>query len=579
MADVINPDSVQVLPGLFCERVRRSPGAVAYTFYDAPSRSWMDLTWSDMGQLVARWQSAIAALGLAPGARVAIMANNSPQWVMYEQAALGLGLVVVPLFVNDRADNVAYVLQDCGAQLLLIENLAQWRELETVADQFDPGLRIWSLADCGDDSPVQYVARLLGPVKRGQPEVLTSDSDALATIVYTSGTTGRPKGVMLSHRNILWNAWAGIEAEAIYPDDYFLSFLPLSHTLERTIGYYLPMMAGASVAYARSIAELAEDLQTIRPTVLISVPRIYERVYDRVREQLGSGLKHTLFELAVETGWLRFLHRQGRAPWQARLLLWPLLNRLVAAKLMNKLGGRLRIAICGGAALSQDVGRTFVGLGLNLLQGYGMTEASPVISVNRGANNDPASVGPPLPEVEVRVGDSDELLARSPGVMQGYWNQPEASAEMVDSEGWLHTGDKGRIEDGRIYITGRLKDVIVLATGEKVSPGDMEMAIAMSPLVEQVMVIGDNRPFLAALVVLSEAAASPPSQDELLALITERIKAFPGYARIYAALVIEAPWTVENGLLTPTLKPKRSKVLEAYAEQIDALYANVRRNP
>jgi long-chain acyl-CoA synthetase len=579
MADVISPESVRVLPGLFCERVRRSPGAVAYTYYDAPTDCWMDLSWSDMALHIVRWQTALKNLNLEPGDRVAIMANNSPRWVMFEQAALGLGLVVVPLFFNDRPDNVAYVLGDCGARLLLIENLEQWHELECIAEQLDPELHLWSINDCGDGK-VQYVAKLLSDeVGCGQPEVLVSDGEALATIVYTSGTTGRPKGVMLSHHNILWNAYAGLQVVPIYPDDYFLSFLPLSHTLERTIGYYLPMMAGAGVAYARSIPKLAEDLATMKPTVMISVPRIYERVYGRVQEQLGSDLKQKLFRLAVEVGWLRFQHRQGRAKWQSRLLLWPLLNRLVAGKIMARLGGRLRIAICGGAPLSVEVGRTFVGLGLNLLQGYGMTESSPVIAVNRTENNDPASVGPPLPDVELRIGADDELLARSPGVTQGYWHNPEATAETVDAEGWLHTGDKARIDAaGRVYITGRLKDVIVLANGEKVSPGDMETAIATSPLFEQVMVIGDNRSFLAALVVMSEEAAGTHYSDHLLLdAIAERIKQFPGYAQVRRVLVIDEPWSVENGLLTPTLKPKREKILQAYAEQIEQLYDQQQR--
>lgn len=577
MADVINPASARVLPGLLCERVRRSPGSVAYTFYDTPSRSWMDLTWADMAQLIARWQGALKTLDLQPGERVAIMANNSPQWVMFEQAALGLGLVVVPLFVNDRPDNVAYVLKDCGARLLLIENLAQWRELACVSADLDPDLRLWSISDCGEGA-VQYVAKLLGGAGRSQPEILVDDPDSLATIVYTSGTTGRPKGVMLSHHNILWNAYAGLQAVSIYPDDYFLSFLPLSHTLERTIGYYLPMMAGAGVAYARSIPDLPEDLLTLKPSVLISVPRIYERVHAKVQEQLRSDFKRNLFRLAVEVGWLRFQHAQGRAPWQAKLLLWPILNKLVASKLLDKLGGKLRIAICGGAPLSAEVGRTFVGLGLNLLQGYGMTESSPVISVNRTRNNDPASVGPALPDVEVRIGADDELLARGPGIMQGYWQQPEASAQTVDAEGWLHTGDKARIEEGRIYITGRIKDVIVLDTGEKVSPGDMETAITTAPVFEQAMVIGDNRPFLAALVVLSSSVAGTHYGEHLLLdSIAERIKDFPGYAQVRRVLVIDEPWTVENGLLTPTLKPKREKILQTYAQQIDELYSEQQR--
>lgn len=572
MLDVISPKEARTLPGLFCERVRRRPGAVAYTYHDTPSDTWLDLTWSHMGSEIARWQQAMKKLSLQPGERVAIMANNSPKWVMFEQAALGLGLVVVPLFVNDRPENVAYVLSDSGSRLLLIENMAQWRELEVVCQRLGDTLNVWSISDCGNGR-AKYVEKLLGELTQSQPEVMIDDPDALATIVYTSGTTGRPKGVMLSHHNILWNAYSGLRAVPIYPDDYFLSFLPLSHTLERSIGYYLPMMAGASVAYARSIPHLAEDLKTIKPSVLISVPRIYERIYFKILDQLKNELKRSLFDLAVEIGWLRFQHQQHGVEWHAKLLLWPLLNKLVAGKIMDKLGGKLRIAICGGAPLSADVGKTFVGLGLNLLQGYGMTESSPVISVNLTENNDPLSVGPPLPDVEVSIGENDELLARSPGVMQGYWNNPEASAAMVDTEGWLHTGDKASIEDNRIYITGRIKDVLVLANGEKISPTDMEMAISTAPVFEQVMVIGDNRPFLSVLVVLSdEAKGRDISEEILLRFISERIQSFPGYCQIRKLLVVTEPWTIENNMMTPTLKLKRAKILQAHEAEIETLY-------
>jgi len=575
VSDVISPDVAQVLPGLFWERVRRSPGAIAYSFFDKPSNRWLDLTWAQMAEQVSHWQMALKTESLQKGDRVAVMANNSPQWLVFEQAALALGLVVVPLFSNDRAENVAYVLADSNTRLLLIEGLEQWRELSSVAAELDDGMHIWSMNDCGDQR-IRYVKKLLQD--SGEPaELCDSSPDDLATIVYTSGTTGRPKGVMLSHRNILWNAYAGLCSVEIFPDDVFLSFLPLSHTLERTIGYYLPMMAGASVAYARSIPHLAEDLQSIRPTVLISVPRIYERTFAKIQEQLTSPLKRRLFDLAVEVGWLRFLHQQGRADWQVKLLLWPLLEKLVAGKIMDKLGGRLRIAICGGAPMPVDAGKAFIGLGLNLLQGYGMTELSPVAAVNLIENNDPASVGPPLPDVEVRIGANDELQVRSPGVMQGYWNNEKAFAETVDADGWLHTGDKARLEDSRVYITGRIKDVLVLANGEKVSPADMEMAISAHPLFEQVMVIGDNRPCLAVLVVLNKDQSNEQySNDAMLTVIAECIRSFPGYAKIRSLLTIDEPWSVENDMLTPTLKLKRENILSRYEKEIEAIYARRR---
>jgi long-chain acyl-CoA synthetase len=499
---------------------------------------------------------------------------------MFEQAALGLGLVVVPLYVNDRPDNVAYILNDAGVKLLLLENQAQWQELLTVASSLDDDLHVWSL-ESFVDTRVHSISTL---VKNEAAELITQpdNPEALATIVYTSGTTGKPKGVMLSHHNILWNAHAGLQAVAIYPSDIFLSFLPLSHTLERTIGYYLPMMAGAAVAHGRSIQELPHDLAAVKPTVLISVPRIYERSYARIIEKLKSPMARFMFNLAVQSGWARFLYSQNRAGWNPVILLWPIMSKLVAEKVMEKLGGRLRIAMCGGAPLAEDVARVFIGLGLNLLQGYGMTESSPVISTNVTENNDPAGVGPLFVDTEARIGKDDELQVRSPGVMMGYWNRPQETHDVVDDEGWLHSGDKASIENGHVYIIGRIKEVLVLANGEKVPPADMEMAITADPLFEQAMVIGDNRPTLAALLVLNEEEvkkrgwSSTTEQafihDVVMPRVSECIKTFPGYAQIKRVAVISEPWTVENDLLTPTLKLKRNKIIDRYNEAIEGLY-------
>jgi long-chain acyl-CoA synthetase len=274
------------------------------------------------------------------------------------------------------------------------------------------------------------------------------------------------------------------------------------------------------------------------------------------------------------------------------LLAWPLLNKLVAGKVLEKLGGRMRIAVCGGAALSPHVSQLFIGLGLPLYQGYGMTESSPVVSVNRPEDNIPASIGTPLAGVEVKLGPNEELLTRSRCVMLGYWNNEEATRATIDEEGWLHTGDKARIDDGgHIYITGRLKEIIVLANGEKVPPADMEMAIAMDPLFEQVMVIGEAKPFLAGLAVLNEEQwrlfcgennldADDPSlladkgvERALIARMQAQLRDFPGYAQIRRLGVTLEPWTIENGLLTPTMKMKRAKILEHFAGQVDAMYA------
>lgn len=594
--DYIHPDTAGTLHGLLLERAGRSPDAEAYRYYDVRDRHWKGLTWREIAEEVARWRGALAGEGLRAGDRVGLMVRNSVEWVLFDQAAHALGLVVVPVYNEDRGDSVAYILNDAGARLLLIEGFDQWEKLAPVADRLGAVERIVALDDLASgarDPRLRWASAWLpasGEAGDIAPEA--GDPDALATIVYTSGTTGRPKGVMLSHRNLLTNAHNGLLTNAVYPTDLFLSFLPLSHTFERTVGYYLPMMAGATVAFSRSITHLPQDLTTVRPTLLVSVPRVFERVYNRLRDQLAdrSPLARWLFHAAVAVGWHRFERVQGRAGWHPRLLARPLLHFLVGRKVLARLGGRVRFAISGGAALPEPVAHTFIGLGLPLLQGYGLTEFSPVISVNRLERNDPASVGPPLPNTEVTTSAAGELLARGPSVMAGYWNLPEATAERVDADGWLHTGDRARIEAGFIYITGRLKGIIVLSNGEKVPPEDMEMAIGLDPVFDQAVVMGEQRPYLAALVVVNpdhwrqvagDRCANPAEdvladdycQELALERISQDLREFPGYARIRRVAVCEEPWTVENGLLTPSLKPKRQRILEHFGDKVAAAYA------
>lgn len=590
--DIIEPTTAGTLSGLFRLRVARTPDRCAYRYYSSSERLWRDVTWAEAGQEVARWQAALQREGCQRGDRVAIMLNNCCEWVWFEQAALGLGLVVVPLYVNDRPDNVAYIIGDAGARVLLLRGNEQWRQLDAVRSDLAHLQRIVTLEPVDDNaaSNMTHIAAWLTVT----PGALAQDPSApndLCTIVYTSGTTGRPKGVMLSNHNILWNARSAMRSVVCRGDDVFLSFLPLSHTLERTAGHYLPMMAGATVAYARSIALLAEDLITIKPTVLISVPRIFERIAMKVRNSLAEkgGVTPLLFEAAVHVGWDEFLHQQKRGPWHAAALAWPFLQSVVADKLLGKLGGRVRVAVCGGAPLSAPVARLFLGLGLPLVQGYGMTETSPIVSVNALDDNDPLSVGRPLGDVEVRIGEQQELLVRSPGVMLGYWNNADATRAVIDRDGWLHTGDQARIDHDHIYITGRLKEIIVLANGEKVPPADMEAAILQDPLFDQAMVIGEGKPYLAALVVVNQerwhayAASLHVADDAALcrdkraqAHALERIAAqlheFPGYAQIRNVALQLQPWTVENELLTPTLKLRRSRIIEQFAADIEQLY-------
>ncbi len=558
--DSLNLTEQSNLSDLLIGRVRETPDAPAYRQCDGVN--WIEWTWGEVGREVARWQAAMEREGLRPGDRVALCLHNRVEWVLYDQAALGLGLVVVPLYFDDRPDNMAWCLNDSGARLLLLEDGSQWAALKAVVKTVE---RVVCLSNApADDGRVVNLRDWLAAQAGVTPRRSPARAEELATIVYTSGTTGRPKGVMLSHRNILSNAIASIRALPVYPHDRFLSFLPLSHMFERTCGYYLAILAGALTIYARGIKELAEDLRSQRPTLLIAVPRIFERIYARLQETMPSGsLKRRLFERAVDIGWKRF---QGRSSWREDLL-WPLYKLLVAKKLYRRLGGHVRLIVVGGAAFAPEHARVFIGLGLPIIQGYGLTEAAPVLTANRIGDNDPSSVGRALEGIELKCADNGELLARGPNVMLGYWNNPQATAAVIDKEGWLHTGDIVRVHNGRVYITGRLKEIIVLSNGEKIPPVDLEQAIQMDPVFEHVMVVGEGRPKLGLLVV------SPLSDEaELCARANRLLKDFPGYARICHIARVPGPWTVENGLLTPTLKLKRPELERRYARELEAMY-------
>ncbi|MEO5574340.1 MAG: long-chain fatty acid--CoA ligase [Gammaproteobacteria bacterium] len=600
--DAIPLEAARTLDGLFRERVRRTPEAVAYTGFDRASGAWADTTWKQMGEQVAQWRRVLAHEGLRPGERVAIVMRNCREWVIFDQAALAAGLVVVPLYTDDRPDNVAYILSDSAAKLLLVQDINQWRRLQPALASVNSLQCILVAGGAAEkdlaDARAQPLDAWLNKIHEADERSLTVNENSnephqLASIVYTSGTTGRPKGVMLSHHNMLSNAHAILNLIDVFREDVFISLLPLSHTLERTANYYMPMMAGATVAYNRSINQLGEDLQALRPTVMICVPRVLERFHARITAQMQkeSRLVRSLFRMTVSSGWNCFEYSQVRAHRTPQGLLWPFFKQRVASKITDKFGGRLRLAICGGAPLPQHVAHLFIGLGLPVLQGYGLTESSPVISVNTPQDNDPASVGVLLPGVEVRIGAQDELLARGPGVMLGYWNNHSASYERIDPEGWLRTGDQARIANGHIYITGRIKDILVLSNGEKVPPADMEMAIINDPLFEQALVLGEGQPHLAALLVVNaehweifaaEIGVDPKApasvhdsraHNQMIKRVAQQLRAFPGYAKVRRVALLSEPWSVENGLLTPTMKIKRNEIIKQYSGVINTLFA------
>jgi long-chain acyl-CoA synthetase len=549
---------------LFAQHLGR-PEARLYRHFE--SDAWRDVTVAELAALVARWQEGFRRAGCVSGDRIVVCARNGVTWVAIDLAALGLSLVVVPLFVDDAPDNVAWCVGNAEAKLVLVENARLAAALAGRRDCTSARAPVVVLRHVPGATPVAGAltrAEFL-PETAGEPEIRALPEDALATICYTSGTAGRPKGVMLSHANVLANVRACAQTGMARPDDRFLSMLPLSHMFERTGGYYLPLLLGAQVVFARGFAQLAEDFASQAPTIVFAVPRILDRLSARIDQALAkSSFKRRLFAQCVERGARVGL---GGATALDKLLV-PLLRTIVAKPILARLGGRLRLAVVGGAPLDPAIARRFIGLGLPALQGYGMTEASPVVSVNRDDDNDPESVGPPLPGVEVGLAAGAELLVRAPSVMRGYWRDEAATRMAIDADGWLHTGDLAEIRAGRIYIRGRAKDVLVLSNGEKLPPQDVEIAILHDPVFEQVMLVGEGRPFLTLLAV------TQAGDDKALARrANEQLKAFPRWVRVRRVVAVDAPWSVDNGLLTPTLKLKRPLVLERYKDRIEAVYA------
>jgi long-chain acyl-CoA synthetase len=522
--------------------------------------AWRDFTAGEVAERAARWQAAFRREGFEPGDRLAIGLRNGVAWVALDLAALGARLAVVPLYVDDNADNQAYCIADSDARLVVVETARMAGALVRAGVAVDRILCLRADEGAAHRAVEDFLPRDAAPFA-----VATADDRTLATICYTSGTGGKPKGVMLSHGNVLANV-AGCRATGMgRPDDVFLSFLPLSHMFERTGGYYLPLALGAKVTFARGIAQLAEDFASQAPTAVFAVPRVFEKFAERIRAAVaGSGWKRALLARCAASGARVAL---GGASLLDRLLV-PALRALVARPILARFGGRLRLAVVGGAAMDPAISRLFIGLGLPVLQGYGMTEACPVIAVNRLGENDPDSVGRPLDNVEVRLSAQGEIQVRGPSVMLGYWRNPEATARALSPDGWLSTGDLGEVRDGRLAIRGRLKDVLVLSNGEKLPPQDVELAILGDGAFEQLMLVGEGRPFLTLVAVAKEA-----DEKALVKRANARLTAFPRYVRVRRAIVAPEPWTVENGLLTPTLKIRREQVLKRFAGEIERVYA------
>ena len=596
-------DVLTTLPELLTHHLTVRPDDVAYKVYDNASKSWKDLTFKNVYDQVHAWRHAFAARSeLVRGDRVAMLLPNCPEAVFFDLSALSNTLVPVPLHAIDTPKSSAFILNDSGAKVLVTNKLLKWKQIREAAET--PEIRLVVITDdkdCDDlEAPIPVMTKETF-LKLGETSQLPKEAPKatdLAALVYTSGTTGNPKGVMLTHRNVISNIQGVLKNLQPSGHETFLSFLPLSHTFERTTSYYLALGLGYTTAFNSSIANLQADFREIRPTVLMSVPRVYEMIYAKLQDGLAKKSKFVryLFDWAVEVGWRRFCRENG-LPVESSSRAWldpfvaGFLDKKVGSQLRAVFGDRIHLYISGGAALSPAVARTFFALGVPIYQGYGMTETSPIISVNKVGHNHPNTVGPALPNIEVRLGEGDELQVRGPTVMKGYWNREEATKAIFTEDGWLRTGDVCTIyPDGNIRITGRIKEIIVTSTGEKVPPADLESAITSDRLFSQCMVVGDDRPFIAAVAVVNpdefktvcgelgldptkpESLQDPAFRKAALKRIKTSTAGFPNYGVPRQVHCTLDAWTIDNGLLTPTLKMKRNLIRQRYTAEINALY-------
>ncbi|MEA3190085.1 MAG: long-chain acyl-CoA synthetase [Thermoplasmata archaeon] len=599
------------LASLYWDSVQANGEKAAQGWHDG--EAWRSRSFHAMGQAVRDTAHALLAAGLKKGDRVAIWSRNCPQWAEVDFANLTAGFVTVPIYDTLTGEKAAYILDDAEAKVLFVQDagiLARFlpvrkalKHLQTVV-VFGPGP--------GQDAVAHadFVAagRAWG---RKNPDKLDAIADKvapqdLASIVYTSGTTGEPKGAMLSHGNFASNATAALTCVQITPEDVFLSFLPLSHVFERTAGHFAAYAAGAQVVYARSIDTLAEDMVSAQPTLMMAVPRLYEKLHAKVQAKVAedSFVKRAIFNWAMGVGRqsLPYIQQNQEIPkgLQSKLKR---ADKLVFRKLKARVGGRLRYFVSGGAALSKDIEEFFWSAGIQILQGYGLTETSPVTNVNRPGAIRFGSVGPVIPGVECRIDISDwpqgmrpfpegEICFKGPNVMQGYWRNPKATKECMDKDGWFHTGDIGYLDgDGFLWITDRKKEIIVMSNGKKVPPQPIENALKLQPHIAQACVLGEGRNYVATLVVPDweaidrfalENGIAAKDHDRLAAdprvvsLIEREVEAVNArlarYEQVKKFWIVPGEWSVESGELTPTLKLRRRIIQQKFASSIDKLY-------
>lgn len=566
---------------------------------------WTPLSWNYIGDTVRNLSLGLIALGLKPGEKVSLLSENRPKWAFTDLATLAAGGILVTIYATNTPAQVQYVVDNSDSRFVIVSNNNQLQKVLEVSDQL-PNLEHIIIYDpitgITDKDPrvksfleISNLGRDYDNQNEFEERLQTAQMDDVATIIYTSGTTGDPKGVQLTHGNLYTNVESTGKVADIYESDITLSFLPLSHSLERMAGYYTILFHGATIAYAESIDALVQNIGEVHPTVMVSVPRIYEKMHARIVDQADQGgpLKKAIFEWAVDIGSKISSYKvRKKNPPGFLKLQYAVATKLVFGKLKHKLGGKLRFFVSGGAPLAQELAEFFHAADILILEGYGLTETSPVITCNTPDNYKFGTVGKPLPGVEVKIAEDGEILCKGPNVMTGYYKKEEDTAEALEG-GWFHTGDIGEFDnEGYLRITDRKKDLIVTAGGKNIAPQNIENILKMEKYIEQVNVVGDRRKYLVAVIVPSfedlknyakNNQISFDSMDDLVenekiySLIETAVKnvnnKLAKYETIKKFVVSDIEFSQENGMLTPTMKVKRKIVNQHFADKIDGLYS------
>ncbi|MYC77868.1 long-chain fatty acid--CoA ligase [Candidatus Poribacteria bacterium] len=567
--------------------------------------TYQDISYTELGESVDAFSKGLTALGVQKGDRVALLSENRPEWAITDFGSLKAGAVTVPMFSTLTAAQVGYILKDSGSKIICVSTSRQLEKVIAIRDEV-PTLEQIIVFDPLESEPpagvIQFeaVCELEGQGQGiGVRNPSHASEDDIATIIYTSGTTGDPKGVMLTHANFISNLEACRSLIEVNAADVLLSFLPLSHVFERLGGHYVPLFSGAKVAYAESTFTVAQNMREVAPTVMLSVPRLYETMHDRILRavQEGSPIKQKIFHWGVSVGSsVSSAIQKGKKPSAILQLQQNIADKLVFAKLKAATGGRLRFFVSGGAALPQSIAEFFHAAGILILEGYGLTETSPVISMNHPAQWKFGTVGVPVPGVEVHIAEDGEILTRGPHVMKGYFNNESATAEVIDEEGWFYTGDIGIIdEDGFVKITDRKKNIIVLSNGKNVAPQPIESELVQSPFIDQIMLVGNERKNLAALIVPNFDALkawatendiatgrtdgdTPPLHEtrEVQQLVQGEIRSrltdFADFEQVRRFTLLDKEFSQEADEMTPTLKLKRNVIIERYGDRIEEMY-------